>query len=120
MLNSWVRTIIKAVVRNDGDVETGGEKCGAAGAYIDIPHSRHRAVSAASPVCRQPSTWLSRASSTLIPTTTVLRKTMMPCLRAAAAMAVNMATDSFDVAAIVISLFLGGAGWVRRRSGAEE
>jgi hypothetical protein len=37
MLSNWVRAIIKAVVKNDGDVETGGERCGAAGAYIDPP-----------------------------------------------------------------------------------
>jgi hypothetical protein len=32
MLNDWMRTTIKATMNNDGDVETGGEKCGAAGA----------------------------------------------------------------------------------------
>ena len=115
-----MRQIIKLTVNNDGDVETGGEKCGAAGAYIDAPHSRHRVVSAASPVCREPSTWLSRASSTLIPTTTVLRKMMMARLHPAAAMAVNMATGSLDIAALGLFLCLGGAGWVRRLSGAEE
>ena len=90
----------KLTEHNDGgDVETGGEKCGAAGAYIDTPHSRHRVVPAASPVCREPSTWLSRASSTLTPTTTALRKMMMACLHAAAAMAAHMAIDSLDNAA---------------------
>ena len=120
MLNNWMRTIIKLAVNNDGDVETGGEQCGAAGAYIDTLHSRHRVVPAASPVCREPSTWLSRASSTLIPTTTVLRKMMMACLHPAAAMAVNMAIDSLDIAASSLFLRRGGAGWVRRLSGAEE
>ena len=38
MLSNWMRTIIKLTVNNDGgDVETGGEKRGAAGAYIDTP-----------------------------------------------------------------------------------
>ena len=120
MLNNWMRTIIKAVANNDGDVETGGEKCGAAGAYIDTPRSRHRVVPAASPVCREPSTWLSRANSTLIPTTMAPRKMMMACPYAAAAMAVNMAIDSLDIAASSLFLCRGGAGWVRRLSGAEE
>ena len=111
----------KLTENNDGgDVETGGEKCGAAGAYIDTPHSRHRVVPAASPVCREPSTWLSRASSTLVPTTTVLRKMMMACFHPAAAMAVNMATGSFDIAPLGLFLCRGGAGGVRQLSGAEE
>ena len=84
------------------------------------PHSRHRVVPAASPVCREPSTWLSRASSTLTPTTTALLKTMMACLRAAAATVVNMLSGPFDIAALGLFLCLGGAGWARRLSGAEE
>jgi hypothetical protein len=37
MLDNWMRTIIKLTVNYDGDVEAGGEKGGAAGAYIDTP-----------------------------------------------------------------------------------